>query len=116
MYDLHQPLAFGGNVDPTAADPTWPLRLARAIDAAGLEFIGIQDHPYNASFLDTWTMQIQAHPFSKHLLAAPQYNVDPHCGQHQPGQHQSAGMHQQISRGDRSHLPHSLPSFPQSPS
>ena len=56
MYDLHRPLAFGGNVDPTAADPTWPIRLARAIDAAGLEFIGIQDHPYNATFLDTWTL------------------------------------------------------------
>ena len=56
MYDLHGPLAFGGNVDPRAADPTWPLQLARAIDAAGLEFIGIQDHPYNATFLDTWTL------------------------------------------------------------
>ena len=56
MYDLHQPLAFGGNVDPSAADPTWPLRLARAIHAAGREYIGIQDHPYNASFLDTWTL------------------------------------------------------------
>jgi alkanesulfonate monooxygenase SsuD/methylene tetrahydromethanopterin reductase-like flavin-dependent oxidoreductase (luciferase family) len=56
MYDLHRPLAFGGNVDPTAADPTWPIRLAQAIDAAGLEFIGIQDHPYNATFLDTWTL------------------------------------------------------------
>jgi alkanesulfonate monooxygenase SsuD/methylene tetrahydromethanopterin reductase-like flavin-dependent oxidoreductase (luciferase family) len=56
MYDLHQPLAFGGNVDPTAADPTWPLQLARVIDAAGLDFIGIQDHPYNATFLDTWTL------------------------------------------------------------
>ena len=56
MYDLHQPLAFGGNVNPTAADPTWPLQLARVIDAAGLEFIGIQDHPYNATFLDTWTL------------------------------------------------------------
>jgi len=56
MYDLHQPLAFGGNVNPTAADPTWPLQLARVIDAAGLEFIGIQDHPYNATFLATWTL------------------------------------------------------------
>jgi len=56
MYDLRRPLAFGGNVDPTAADPAWPLRLARAIEAAGLELIGIQDHPYNAAFLDTWTL------------------------------------------------------------
>jgi alkanesulfonate monooxygenase SsuD/methylene tetrahydromethanopterin reductase-like flavin-dependent oxidoreductase (luciferase family) len=47
---------FGGNVDPTAADPGWPLRLTRAIEDAGLEFVGIQDHPYNAQFLDTWTL------------------------------------------------------------
>ncbi len=56
MYDLRRPIEFGGNVDPTAADPTWPIRLAQAIDEAGLEFIGIQDHPYNAKFLDTWTL------------------------------------------------------------
>ena len=56
MYDLRRPIEFGGNVDPTAADPTWPIRLAQAIDGIGLEFIGIQDHPYNAKFLDTWTL------------------------------------------------------------
>src|SRR5919199_3984190 len=56
MYDLRRPLAFGGNVDPTASDPAWPFQLAQAIDAAGLEFIGIQDHPYNLAFLDTWTL------------------------------------------------------------
>lgn len=43
-------------MDPSAADPTWPLRLTRAIEAAGLEFVGIQDHPYNPGFLDTWTL------------------------------------------------------------
>jgi alkanesulfonate monooxygenase SsuD/methylene tetrahydromethanopterin reductase-like flavin-dependent oxidoreductase (luciferase family) len=56
MGDLKRPVAFGGNVDPTAADPAWPLRLTRAIEDAGLEFIGIQDHPYNMAFLDTWTL------------------------------------------------------------
>lgn len=56
MYDLHQSLAFGGNVDPTASDPAWPLRLTQAIEGAGLEYIGIQDHPYNSTFLDTWTL------------------------------------------------------------
>ena len=56
MSDLHQTVRFGANVDPTANDPSWPLQLTRAIERAGLELIGIQDHPYNADFLDTWTL------------------------------------------------------------
>ena len=56
MGDLGQDLRFGGNVDPTASDLSWPLQLTRAIEKAGLDFVGIQDHPYNAGFLDTWTL------------------------------------------------------------
>jgi alkanesulfonate monooxygenase SsuD/methylene tetrahydromethanopterin reductase-like flavin-dependent oxidoreductase (luciferase family) len=56
MSDLHQAVRFGANVDPTASDPSWPLSLTRAIEHAGLELIGIQDHPYNASFLETWSL------------------------------------------------------------
>lgn len=56
MSDYQQEVRFGGNVDPTANDPGWPLRLTRAIEQAGLDLIGIQDHPYNAGFLDTWTL------------------------------------------------------------
>jgi alkanesulfonate monooxygenase SsuD/methylene tetrahydromethanopterin reductase-like flavin-dependent oxidoreductase (luciferase family) len=56
MSYFRQDLHFGANVDPTANDPSWPLRLTRAIELAGLELIGIQDHPYNAGFLDTWSL------------------------------------------------------------
>ena len=56
MSDLYQAVRFGANVDPTANDPGWPLSLTRAIEHAGLELIGIQDHPYNASFLETWSL------------------------------------------------------------
>jgi alkanesulfonate monooxygenase SsuD/methylene tetrahydromethanopterin reductase-like flavin-dependent oxidoreductase (luciferase family) len=56
MSDLMRRVEFGGNIDPTTADPSWPLRLTRAIEQAGLEFVGIQDHPYNARFFDTWTL------------------------------------------------------------
>jgi len=56
MGDLLQEIRFGGNVDPMASDPGWPLRLTRAIEQAGLEYVGIQDHPYNSTFLDTWTL------------------------------------------------------------
>jgi alkanesulfonate monooxygenase SsuD/methylene tetrahydromethanopterin reductase-like flavin-dependent oxidoreductase (luciferase family) len=56
MSDYLQDVRFGANVDPTANDPSWPLRLTHAIERAGLEYIGIQDHPYNAKFLDTWSL------------------------------------------------------------
>jgi len=56
MDNYHQDVRFGANVDPTANDPSWPLRLTHAIERAGLEYIGIQDHPYNAGFLETWTL------------------------------------------------------------
>lgn len=56
MSDYLQDVRFGANVDPTANDPSWPLRLTHAIERSGLEYIGIQDHPYNSGFLDTWTL------------------------------------------------------------
>ncbi len=56
MSDYQQDVRFGANVDPTANDPSWPLRLTHAIERAGLEYIGIQDHPYNSGFLETWTL------------------------------------------------------------
>lgn len=51
-----RPILFGANVDPTADDPRWPLELTHAVEEAGFDLIGIQDHPYNAGFLDTWTL------------------------------------------------------------
>jgi alkanesulfonate monooxygenase SsuD/methylene tetrahydromethanopterin reductase-like flavin-dependent oxidoreductase (luciferase family) len=56
MSDYQQEIHFGANVDPTASDPGWPLRVSRAIEQLGLEYIGMQDHPYNPGFLDTWTL------------------------------------------------------------
>jgi len=56
MGDLGQEVRFGGNVDPTAGEPDWPLRLTCALEQAGLEYVGIQDHPYNPGFFDTWTL------------------------------------------------------------
>ena len=56
MSDYQQEIHFGANVDPTANDPGWPLRLSRAIEQLGLEYVGMQDHPYNPGFLETWTL------------------------------------------------------------
>ena len=47
---------FGISVIP-AVDRLARIReLARTADAAGLELLGIQDHPYQHHFLDTWSL------------------------------------------------------------
>jgi alkanesulfonate monooxygenase SsuD/methylene tetrahydromethanopterin reductase-like flavin-dependent oxidoreductase (luciferase family) len=50
------PPRFGANVDPSARDPQEPFRRAQAADQHGLDLIGVQDHPYNRGFLETWTL------------------------------------------------------------
>ncbi len=56
MPDRGRPLRFGSFLIPDAARPGETLRLARLADDLGLDLIGVQDHPYQARFLDTWTL------------------------------------------------------------
>ena len=53
---MAKPVAFGLNVDPNAGGLAIAGRIAAIADSAGLEYVGIQDHPYNADFLDTFTV------------------------------------------------------------
>ena len=46
---------FGYFLTPEA-DPTRPLELARLADELGFDLIGVQDHPYQRRFHDTWTL------------------------------------------------------------
>lgn len=51
-----RPIQFGISVVP-ATDQLDRIRLlVRTADDAGLEFVGIQDHPYQRRFLDTWSL------------------------------------------------------------
>jgi alkanesulfonate monooxygenase SsuD/methylene tetrahydromethanopterin reductase-like flavin-dependent oxidoreductase (luciferase family) len=56
MVDYGHPLTFGVSIDPTAADFNGALRLAQQADHAGLEYLAVQDHPYQPGYLDAWTM------------------------------------------------------------
>ena len=47
---------FGYFLTPDATDATEVLRRAQVCDRAGYDLIGIQDHPYQWRFLDTWTL------------------------------------------------------------
>jgi alkanesulfonate monooxygenase SsuD/methylene tetrahydromethanopterin reductase-like flavin-dependent oxidoreductase (luciferase family) len=49
-------LDFGISVDPSAESLDLAFDLARRADAAGLELLGIQDHPYQHRFVDTWML------------------------------------------------------------
>ena len=49
-------LEFGLSIVPTSADVDLARRLARRADELGLDLIGIQDHPYQWRFLETWSL------------------------------------------------------------
>jgi len=66
MPDHLRGVAFGGNLDPTA-DFGRAAREAQAIEDAGLEFIGIQDHPYQRRFFDTWTLMSALVPLTERV-------------------------------------------------
>lgn len=56
MGDYGRPLEFGVSIVPEAALEPATTALVRAADAAGLDLVGIQDHPYQRRFLDTLTL------------------------------------------------------------
>lgn len=56
MPDYGRPLQFGNFMTPNAADPAALVAQAQEVEALGLDLIGIQDHPYQYRFLDTWTL------------------------------------------------------------
>ena len=54
--DYDHPLRFGIFPSPRADSVQQCLQMAKVADEAGLELIGIQDHPYQRRFLDTWAL------------------------------------------------------------
>ena len=54
--DYGHDLLFGTFVTPTAQAPQQAVELAVLADRAGLDLVTFQDHPYQPSFLDTWTL------------------------------------------------------------
>src|SRR2546426_2899696 len=52
--DYGQPVRFGVFVTPVATED--PMQQAIAADELGFDIVGIQDHPYQRRFFDTWTL------------------------------------------------------------
>ncbi|WP_030178815.1 LLM class flavin-dependent oxidoreductase [Streptomyces sp. NRRL S-813] len=56
MPDYGHNLLLGTFITPTAHAPERAVALAESTEAAGLDLATFQDHPYNAQFLDTYTL------------------------------------------------------------
>ena len=56
MTDYGRDLEFGWFADPGVSTTRETLAAAQVADKAGLDLIGVQDHPYNATHLDAWTL------------------------------------------------------------
>ncbi|WP_127481019.1 LLM class flavin-dependent oxidoreductase [Nocardioides pantholopis] len=60
MPDYGHPLRFGSFVTPAATKPQRPVELALLSEELGYDLATFQDHPYQPSFLDTWTLMSYA--------------------------------------------------------
>ena len=54
--DYGLPIRFGCFITPDATSPLRALELATVVDDLGFDLIGVQDHPYQRRFHDTWTL------------------------------------------------------------
>lgn len=56
MTDYGRPLQFGMFPTPESGRADEVLDLVEMADEEGLDLVGIQDHPYQKDFLDTWSL------------------------------------------------------------
>ena len=54
--DYGRDVQFGFFLTPDATNAQETVRLGKLCDEVGLDLIGIQDHPYQRRFFDTWTL------------------------------------------------------------
>jgi alkanesulfonate monooxygenase SsuD/methylene tetrahydromethanopterin reductase-like flavin-dependent oxidoreductase (luciferase family) len=71
VSDLGRPLEFGLSLVPEAAKLDEIRALARRADELGLDLVGIQDHPYQWRFLDTWMLMAVLLAETKRLRVFP---------------------------------------------
>src|SRR6187431_3225142 len=56
MPDYGHPLQFGSFITPTNAPPQQAVQLAQLSEQLGFDLVTFQDHPYQPTFHDTWTL------------------------------------------------------------
>ncbi|WP_433613755.1 LLM class flavin-dependent oxidoreductase [Prescottella agglutinans] len=71
MPDYGNEIRFGWFLIPDAHMPQAALDTAAVLDRAGFDLVGIQDHPYQAGFLDAWTLLSAIAARTEHLSVLP---------------------------------------------
>lgn len=71
MTDYGHDLLFGSFITPGSAAPDRVVGLARLSEQAGLDLATFQDHPYQPSFLDTWTLLSYVAARTERITLAP---------------------------------------------
>jgi alkanesulfonate monooxygenase SsuD/methylene tetrahydromethanopterin reductase-like flavin-dependent oxidoreductase (luciferase family) len=56
MTDYGHELQFGIFITPAADQTQAIVELSKLAEVVGLDLVTFQDHPYQARFLDTWTL------------------------------------------------------------
>jgi alkanesulfonate monooxygenase SsuD/methylene tetrahydromethanopterin reductase-like flavin-dependent oxidoreductase (luciferase family) len=62
---------LGVFIVPDASEPGSAIAQIEAADAAGLDLVGIQDHPYQRRFFDTWTLLSYAAARTERITLMP---------------------------------------------
>jgi alkanesulfonate monooxygenase SsuD/methylene tetrahydromethanopterin reductase-like flavin-dependent oxidoreductase (luciferase family) len=71
VTDYGHPLRFGTFVTPLAATAHRVVDLAVLSEHVGLDLVTVQDHPYQAKFLDTWTLLSVIAARTERITVAP---------------------------------------------
>lgn len=65
------PLKFGTFITPVNNAPDQVVALAKLSESLGYDLVTFQDHPYQASFLDTWTLMSYVAAQTERIHIAP---------------------------------------------
>lgn len=71
MTDYGHDLLFGTFITPTAQPAQHAVDLAMVADRVGLDLVTFQDHPYQSSFHDTWTLLSYVASRTKQIHISP---------------------------------------------
>jgi len=71
VADYGHELKFGSFITPANHDPVGVVGLAQVSESAGLDLVTFQDHPYQPSFLDTWTLLSYVAATTQRISLAP---------------------------------------------
>jgi hemerythrin-like domain-containing protein len=71
MPDYRHDLQFGVFITPVAGQADAVVELSRLADVVGLDIVSFQDHPYQPSFLDAWTLLSVVAAETTNVLVAP---------------------------------------------